>query len=335
MKEQKEKEFRKFLDKSFGVHISDKLFDRDTLSLKKGYTETLYKGSIQKNNKYVVDELLGINKIITKEDIDSSSINWAFDFPGWIGTLDFSNDNVRDILVIGMEPHIGDIDKEGVNRTAQVTYGLRETFENEFCELGEYRSNRILWNNLKSLFSNDSKYYTESDFKENKIDREFLERIYITDLSHFAVKGNAKEIQNVLNWKEIREENAKRYISETINLIKPKFIVSQGNEVANFIDNYFKDYCKDDEMIPNEFNIEKSPRYVNFPHFKSYEYKTNLFIHLKLPHLASGLTNGFWLPNTKNATEEKNKIRTAKRDLKMKEIREKLKEFEILTQKIK
>lgn len=321
------KDFREFLDENFGVHITDKLFDRDTLSLKKGFTETLYKGSLQENNKYVIDELVGINKIKTKEGIDSSTINWAFDFPGWIGPLNFSKDNVKDILVIGMEPHIG----EGF-RTAQVTYGLRETFENEFCELGEYRSNRILWNNLKSLFSNESKYYMESDFKDNKIDREFLERIYITDLSHFAVKGNANEIQNVLNWKEIREENAKKYISETIDLIKPKFIVSQGNEVANFIDNYFRDYCKKDEMKPDDFNIEKSPRYVNFPHFKSYEYKSNQFIHLKLPHLASGLTNGFWLPNTKNATE-KNKIRTEKRDLKMKEIREKLKEFEILTQK--
>jgi len=323
-----EKEFREFLDRNFGEHITKKLFDRDTLSLKKGCSETLYKGSIQENNKYVIEKCVKEDlKIITKKGVDSSTINWAFDFPGWIGTLDFSKENVKDILVIGMEPHIG----EGF-RTAQVTYGLRETFENEFCELGEYRSNRILWNNLKSLFSNDSKYYTESDFKENKIDREFLELIYITDLSHFAVKGNANEIQNILNWKEIREENAKKYISETINLIKPKFIVSQGNAVANFIDNYFSENCTG-EMKPKEFNIENNPRYVNFPHFKCYESNSTQFIHLQLPHLASGLTNGFWLPNTKNATEEKNKIRTEKRELKMKEIREKLKEFEILTQK--
>jgi hypothetical protein len=319
MKQRKE-EFKTFLDHNFGKYITDILLNKTTLSLNQGCSDDLYQGDLDKNKEQVL-------KLVEKSNHDEiKKFDWAFDFPGWIGTLDFSKENVKDILVIGMEPHIG----EGC-RTAQVTYGLRETFENEFCELGEYRSNRILWNNLKSLFSNDSKYYSESDFKENKIDREFLQRIYITDLSHFAVKGNAKEIQNVLNWKEIREENAKRYISETINLIKPKFIVSQGNEVANFIDNYFKDYCKGDEMKPDEFNIEKSPRYVNFPHFKSYEYKSNLFIHLKLPHLASGLTNGFWLPNTKNVTEEKNKIRTEKRELKMKEIRKKLNDFEILT----
>jgi hypothetical protein len=321
----REEKFREFLDESFGEHITNKLLNKSTLSLNKGQAEVLYQGDLYKNKNQVLNL---IQNPIHNADIKKNTCNWAFDFPGWIGDLDFTKENIKDILVIGLEPHIGDKDKNGVERTSQVTYGLRETGENEFFELGEYQSNRILWNNLKNIFSEVEEYYLEKDFQNNKINRQLLEKIYITDMSHFAVKGLAKEA-NIPDWKNIRQNNAEKYILETINFIKPKYIISQGSIVADFIDNLlFKNEIIENEIRPEEFNFNGTKnRYFNFPHFKSYNVDSNI-IHIKLPHLSSGLTNGFWLPNVKN-TKDLNKKRSEARNEKMREIRNRINDFAI------
>lgn len=307
-----EKEFRKFLDKNFGKHITEKLFDSDTLSLKKGCKENLYQGNLKLNNEKVL-------KLVKKSNHDEiNKYDWAFDFPGWIGALDFSKENVKDILVIGMEPHIRKLDKNGVNRTAQVTYGLRETDENKFCELGEHLGNRRLWNNLNSVFNNNEDYYSNEKYFNNQIDKDFFKRIYITDLSHFAVKGQASEA-NISGWNKIREENANKYISRTIEFIRPKYIVSQGQKVSNYIDKLLQN----NENINQKWECKHYPN-SNYSNFKYFEVNKNKIIHIILPHLASGNTNSFWLPKQKVI-----------RDPQMEKIRENLKEFEILTQKLK
>ena len=185
-----ETEFREFLEKIYGKHITNVLLEKDYLTLKKGDAEKLYHGDLEKNKCQVVDLLHKLNH--TEDFIKQNE--WAFDFPGWIGTLDLSQDNVKDILVIGMEPHIGN-----GQRTAQVTYGLRETADNEFSDL----DNVWLLNNLKNIFTENSEYYPLEKFKKNPIAKEFLNRIYITDMSPFAIKGSANqmyknEIKNTL-----------------------------------------------------------------------------------------------------------------------------------------
>lgn len=284
--------FREFLNKNFGVHNSEALLDKKTLSLNKGTAKKLYEGDLDLNIEQVL-------KLVCKSHhTEIKKYDWAFDFPGWIGTLDFAKVNVKDILVIGMEPHIGDeYEKDGeiIDRTVQTTYGLRETGESEYSELSEHLGNRMLWNNLNSIFNNNDELYNIDNYKNN-LDPEFLRRIYITDMSQFAVKGLAKKA-NIANWKKIREDNAEKYIVRTINFIMPKYIISQGNAVANFIDRILIDNKQIEELKPTEFLVGRNTRYKNFPHFKSYELNSNKIIHIRLPHLASGLTNGFWLPN--------------------------------------
>jgi hypothetical protein len=304
MKQRKE-EFKTFLDHNFGKYITDILLNKNTLSLNQGRSCDLYEGDEEKNKEQVL-------KLVEKSNHDEiKKFNWAFDFPGWIGELDFNKENVKDILVIGMEPHIG----EGT-RTAQVTYGLRETANNEFCELGEHLGNRRLWNNLNSLFNNNDNYYLEERYKNNQIDKDFFSQIYITDLAHFAVKGKAKDAK-ITNWKKIRKENADRYISRTIELIRPKYIVSQGKDVSNYINKLLRNQEKTNfEWNSSCFSDNR------FPNFKCFKVNDNDIIHIILPHLASGNTNNYWLPKQKES-----------RDPKMDKLRNQLKEFKILSQK--
>ena len=270
-----EKEFKEFLNKNFGEHITTKLLNDNKLSLKKGDANNIYNGDLEGNKKKVIE-------LVESEYHEKINENdWAFDFPGWIGELDFTKVNVKEILVIGMEPHIG----EG-GRTAQVTYGLRETADNDFSELGEHLGNRRLWNNLNAVFNNDdSKYYNEETYKKPlDLDfKNFLEKIYITDMSHFAIKGTVKKTIAFKDWNNIRSKNATNYISETITLIKPKFIVSQGSKVTGFINKNF-DFAKDGDLTFFRKNQDG-------------------IYHIILPHLASGNTNNFWFPKNPEKRE--------------------------------
>lgn len=318
MKQRKE-EFKTFLDHNFGEYITDILLNKTTLSLNQGCSDNLYQGDLDKNKEQVL-------KLVEKSNHDEiKKFDWAFDFPGWIGTLDFAKVNVKDILVIGLEPHIGDkYEKDGeiIDRTVQTTYGLRETGESEYAELGEHLGNRRLWNNLNSIFNNNDDYYHTEKYINNQIDKDFFQRIYITDLSHFAIKGKAKKMLDVKIWPKIRNDNANEYISKTIELIRPKYIVSQGKDVSNFVNRLLKNEVN---INPNWNNTHFSD--VNFPYFEFFKINDMTgssfeIIHIILPHLASGNTNNFWLPMKKTI-----------RDPQMDKIRQKLKEFEILTQK--
>jgi uracil-DNA glycosylase len=303
-----EQKFREFLNQSFGEHITNQLLDKNALALNKGEARVLYNGDMDINKNQVLNL---VNKSF--HDVINNN-NWAFDFPGWIGSLDFTKDNVKDILVVGMEPHIG----EGF-RTVQVTYGLRETTENEFTELDEHLGNRRLWNNLNSVLNNNDDYYHKEKYSINQIDKDFFKQIYITDLSHFAIKGKAKEMLDLKIWPKIREENANKYISKTIELIRPKYVISQGKVVSKFVTKVLKNEGNRNENWNSSHYIDSK-----FPYLEYFNINENKIIHIVLPHLASGNTNNFWLPKNKEI-----------RDPKMDKIRNELKEFEILIQKIK
>lgn len=296
------KEFVTFLKTFFGEEITKKLIDLESLSLKKGDAKDLY----QINSQIILKQVLKLNPDIHKEIIENNK--WAFDFPGWIGELNFDKKYTKEILVIGMEPHIGEKDNNGVKRTAQVTYGLRETDNYLYSELDEYTPNKQLWNNLNGIFG------VSEDFKN----RDFLEKIYITDLCHFAVKGKVSETYSIKNWPKIRIKNASSYISETIKHIKPKYIISQSSPVSDFVENFMHKTSKlTNEFSSDIFSKELRGKMKNFPNFKKFSYPNNEIIHIRLPHLASGQTNHFWLPK-----------QIEKRNLKLNELKLKLSEFE-------
>jgi hypothetical protein len=89
-------------------------------------------------------------------------------------------------------------------------------------------------------------------------------------MCHFAVKGKVTETYEIKNWSKIREQNAEKYILETINFIKPKYIVSQSNPVADFVDRYLlQQGTLINEWNPQMFSDELKGSYRNFPNFKN------------------------------------------------------------------
>ncbi len=275
-----------FLQKKFGDEVLNAILDtnENKLSLKKGDSTQIYSQDLKDT---IIEKIKSYSPEEYTKDIEAEM--WAFDFPSWIGNLDFTNLNVKEIMVIGMEPHIR-------SRYYQATYGLRETHPNFYGELDE-GGNEMLWKNLNDLFGNNEEY--------KNID--FLSRFYVTDLSHFAVKGKAKEIHRIKGWHKIRNNIAQKFLSEEIMLIKPKYIVSQGNVVADFIDkNIFKNHW---ELIAykktSEFKTKLPDKCKTSPSFKKYIQNGSTVIHLRLPHIASGNSNYFWTP----AQAEPRKIR--------------------------
>lgn len=276
--------FRAHIENKFGKHITDSILDSVKLKLLTGKKEELYKSGFLKLNNEKIRNLLPewYNDIEKKE--------WAFDFPGWIGELDFTKNNAKEIMIIGMEPHIG-------YRDFQVTYGLRETSENEFDEIDEFKPNEMLWRNLFGIFGKGSNYKS----------KEFLNRFYITDMSHFAVQGQANEMLIFKNWAKIREEVAQSYLVNEIELILPNYIVSQSNVVADFIEYKFLD--KKGEIIATketgDFKTELPMKCKTSPVFKKYRIFNQEIIHLRLPHLGSPNANYFWTPAQKENRERR------------------------------
>lgn len=260
---------------SFSILLKDKYGDeiynslvegKESLRLKKGYKDEVYKNQLE-------------NKVINKFDISPNIKNWAFDFPGWIG--DLNNKTKRrnkEIMVIGLEPHISD-------HSFQVTYGLRETMKNEFDEIG-FGNNQRLWNNLFDLFNSNSK----------ELDKKFLSRFYITDLCHFAPRGNANLIKQIPTWKKIREKIALNFLPKEIDLLQPKYIVSHGLVACHIIDNKIlkKKGIPLNWKSPKELNEKFNTRLKNLPFLSQYEINGKLLYHVGLPHLASGQTHNFW-----------------------------------------
>ncbi|PCE62896.1 hypothetical protein [Sediminicola luteus] len=173
-------EYLDFLEEKFGKSITEIMLNKETtnLSLTDGLACKVYCHNKEQEIKNKIKEFTQNKRSIISETLIDNEV-WAFDFPSWTGELDFNKQHIKEIMVIGMEPHIRD-------RFFQATYGLRETKKNEFHEIDE-GANKNLWNNLNSLFGN------KKDYKV----RDFLDKFYVTDLSHFAIKGEAKEILKV------------------------------------------------------------------------------------------------------------------------------------------
>lgn len=274
----KEKKFRDLMNTKFGESITNSMLESSKLKLIKGHSDEVYKNDYSKENiaKVIalIPEVYELKELIRKK-------NWAFDFPGWIGELNFEKSSVKEILIIGMEPHIG-------GRYYQATYGLRETSENAFGELDEFKPNSMLWKNISELFNQKNGYHNPK----------FLEKIYITDMAHFAIKGKADEMKSFPKWNKVRADIAEKYLVDEIELINPKYIISQGNDVAKFIEKKIlsKIGKETKRKTTKDFRTELPSKCKTSPEFIKYEVNNCELIHLKLPHVGSPNSNYFWTP---------------------------------------
>ena len=117
-------------------------------------------------------------------------------------------------------------------------------------------------------------------------------------MSHFAVQGKANEMLSFKKWKKIRSEVAEIFLPKEIELIRPRFIVSQGNDVADFIEYKFLDKFgkRIAKKSTQDFTTALPKQCKNSPTFKKYEIFNTELIHLRLPHVGSPNGNYFWTP---------------------------------------
>lgn len=299
--ERNNEEFRKYLKNKFGK-VADYLLEEESLELKTGSDEELYnlKGNHEENNREQVkrhtEDQFSEFSSQTKWDGDSFP-GWAFDFPGWIGNLDIKKDiPARDIMVIGLEPHIQ-------WRFYQVTYGFRKPHPDYFKDKEQLTDNKNLHTNLKALFGS-----------KNESAEDFYKQFYVTDMCFFAPKGNANLIGQVKpKWGDVRAQVAQKLLKEEIEFIAPKIIISSGLVIADFVDNkILKKIAHPIEWIsPKDFWNEPGAT-KNLPFISLFgqgeteegEPKPR-FIHIGVPHLASGLTQHFWTDDNRKELRDR------------------------------
>lgn len=280
--------FRSFLIKKYGLEITNALLEKDRLHLKQGKADEVYW-----NHSSVVQQK--VCDLLTASDLQKDRLKeeWAFDFPGWIGDLSEPNNNCyrRKIMVIGMEPHIE-------SRYFQVAFGLRDLHAERKGELVEH-SNGKLWTNLHRLFKGNSRYTDD-----------FLRSLYVTDLCHFAPKGEAnlinriKEESHGMSWAIIREKIALAFLPREIELVDPCCIVSQGKDVTDLVDNEILKKMSNGDIEKHQSNEDGEKfetaipnGYRHLPFFTKYRIEGKNIYHIGLPHITSGNTNGFWSMN--------------------------------------
>lgn len=277
-------EFKAFLNTKYGESITEKLYDDGKL-----YAENITKASEDNNGQELVKKHLNSlnDNLKLNLQIIENDKNWAFDFSGWVGKLNFKQNNVRDYMVIGLEPHIEEYNY-------QITYGLSdktpenkqrftiEPTKNEYvnCE----GDSSIIWSNLFKLLASET---TMKEVKEEKNEialTNFLNQFYILDLCHFAPKDKANAINGVNKWSGIRKKVADKFLKTEIDLINPKIIIAQGSGV-------FKE-------IISILNVKES--IIGSVPFGNKEWNIKVAYHndtkiISIPHIGSLMTHKtFW-----------------------------------------
>jgi len=220
-------------------------------------------------------------------NIDIKNTNWAFDFPGWLSQLSTQKEGAKKIMIIGLEPHVERYDY-------QITYGLSNKtpsnsqrfkidLKNNF-EIVCQDDSSLIWTNLFKILANDSQLKAVLENGNEKVMFDFLNQFYITDLCHFAPQDKAKAINDVGNWKKIRLKVAKQFMHKEIDLVQPKIILTQGNQVFNELkrvlkfqvtENYPLKFGKNTWSIKTGICPNNKYKVISIPHFGSLlNYKT-------------------------------------------------------------
>lgn len=261
---------RLFQDK-YGEEIYSKLVTDFQLNAEKITPANKPDQLIVKRHIERINQNLGLGLCI-------NGTNWAFDFSGWTGQLDLKKNNLKEYMIIGLEPHVERYD-------FQVTYGLSDKtpqgsqrfsldLENKFIQCNDDSS--LIWTNLFKIVASD-KQQSEVFEKGNRATMlNFLNQFYITDLCHFAPQEKAKAINDIKGWKNIRHKVASQFLPCEINQIKPKVLITQGNNVFtelkqilkfNETDSYPLEFGKNCWSIKTGEDKDKKYRVLSIPHF--------------------------------------------------------------------
>ncbi len=279
--------FNEFLIGKFGKAVTERLINNNRL-----LTENIRKKNI-KDQKHVVTQLKKLKSRLNL-DFEIDDNDWAFDFPGWTGKLDFKNEHVRKYMVIGLEPHIEDFD-------FQITYGLSERTplnnEKRFS-IGQNDSilckdGLTIWSNLFNLIATKETQKNVYKGRNEMMLMKFLNQFYITDLCHFAPQGEAKKIKDIDNWENKRFIVAKHFLEEEMKIINPEIIIA-GNKVFKIVTRLLG---VKQSQTTFKISVGKQSQSINFAQ------KDKLKI-IGLPDIGSQLTHKtFWMRNLKQARD--------------------------------
>lgn len=260
---------KSFLERKFGNKIVETLYDTDQTTIDKSMLH-LTKEESQEIVFGFNDDQEIIQESIIKEH------EWAFDFPGYTGSF-----STRKYMVIGLEPHINqhnfqktyDID---IMKSSYDADGKKNTATMEYPLPG---NSKKLWRRLIDLAGKQP-----VNSKEEWL--QFVSQFYITDLCHFAPKGQANLISGIKTWSEIRAKIARKFLPEEIALVKPDVIITHGGVAAVTVGQILGTFDSAGKLPQSCRSQDGSVR------------------HISVGHLASGASNGWWKEHEEKVKEE-------------------------------
>jgi len=195
--------FRCLLIEMFGEKITHRMLNSDFSLNNKGIT-----ASIQQDIK----EHLEILENKFGQKILNIYNEWIFDFPGWIGKLNFNNNCLpaKTIMLIGQDPHL----------PKQTKYGHYELYAAyAACDPNEIEK-QYIWSVVPFI----------TGFTSSKQDALGKNLIYSTDRCYIAPKHvSANEKDKNAHWQIISNIIGEYFIIKQISILKPMIVVSNGN----------------------------------------------------------------------------------------------------------
>ena len=184
-------DFRNHLSKYFGKDIVDLILEKNTLKIKQNAKELLEKSNI-----------------IPKKCKDCPVKNpdqKKMDFPAWLGDLNTTKTNKKEIMLIGISPN-------NLKYPVHIAYNLAYDYFSEKDLNNLNGGARKFWEKLHDLFNQ------KNDFLHNNI--------YITDMSLCDCESTDKEVI---------EFCSKDRIIKEISFINPKLLIIHGLLIKNYI----------------------------------------------------------------------------------------------------
>lgn len=298
----KESDFQKLLIDKYGEGVVNELYDLGRLqaeNIKKANPDSQAMVASHMKNLFVelkkgdVNEWIEAHYKSTSNEATWDKKSWAFDFSGWLGSLDFNKEHLKKYMIVGLEPHVERYDYQivyGLSDNAPGDLGKRfriDPKEKEFVRCTDDSS--LIWTNLLNIFGNES-LISKVKKKDESALIDFLDQFYIADLCHFAPRGPAGEIHKIKGWSAIRFETADKFLQQEIKLINPEVVIAQGVGVFHELLKIYKvesyvTYMDKNKRLVLKANLTIDGNYIkliSIPHFGSKMMKNTFWIkHIK------------------------------------------------------
>jgi hypothetical protein len=275
------------LESKFGYEVVQELLEDGIIQNHKFCENpTLFaKGRDEKIKEYVFENIISdaSNKEVEKND----KKNWAFDFPGWLGSIK----DGKLIMIIGQEPNVQ-------NPPIQIVYGFHQNKDDDKDSAAKrlFDDGRIAEENNEKKAGHKKLWFRVSELLKGTFGNqvEVLQECYITDICHFAPSncGTVKTINSILannntqKWEDIRSKVLEKYLRKEIEALSPKIIICQSDITYRTVTKILN------TIEHKEFQM-KYPKKGYKIRFSKWE---NNITVIGVPHIGSNfnITNKFW-----------------------------------------